>query len=98
LNYGIDSKILLCLINHGDPILADATDFWGRPVKVVITENRMEKPEFGQSTIASSAEIAEGDYLVVRNSQVPCQKIERPTTAYRSGSFNALIRFATSKP
>jgi len=98
LNYGIDRKILLRLINHGDPILADATDFWGRPVKVVITENRMEKPEFGQSTIASSAELAEGDYLVVRNSHVSRQEIERPTTAYRSGSLISLIRFATSKP
>jgi hypothetical protein len=98
LNYGIDSKALLRLVNHGDPISADATDFWGRPVKVVITENRIEKPEFEQSTIASSAELAEGDYLVVRNSPVSRQETDRPTTEYRSGNFIALIRLATSKP
>jgi hypothetical protein len=98
LDYEIERKILLRHVNYGDPILADATDFWGRAVKVVITENRMEKPEFWESIITSTVEFAAGDYLVVRSSPVSRKETERPTTEYRSGSFIALIRLATSKP
>ncbi|MDB4588076.1 hypothetical protein N9124_01165 [bacterium] len=99
LDFEIDRKVLLRLVNYGTPITADATDFWGRHVDVIITENRMEVPEFGESTIQSSANLEEGNYLVIRTSQPETPSDHgRPTTEFRSSDFIALIRLVTSKP
>ncbi|MDB4144103.1 hypothetical protein N9821_01110 [Akkermansiaceae bacterium] len=107
LDVEIDRKVLLRLVNYGTPITSDATDFWGHPVNIVITENRIEVPEFGESTIkssinfeeANSINFEEGNYLIIRSSHPDAPSDHgKPTTEFRSADFIAFIRVATSKP
>ena len=92
----IDRKILLGFTNYGKPITTDATDFFGRKVPVVITENRIEKPNFRKDQIKTVAMLPEGNYLAIRNigaTSVTPGKF--PFTAKRPAGFIALVRATT---
>ena len=52
-------------INYGSPITAPAKGLFGKPVNVVITENRIEMPVFDTKRISSQATLTHGQYLAV---------------------------------
>jgi len=96
LNLTLDRKTLLGFVNYGKPITTDATDWLGRKVPVVITENRIEKPIFRSDRIKSSILLTEGDYLVLRNPDArPAYTGNRPFQEKRKPGFIALIRVAS---
>ncbi|MDB2673741.1 hypothetical protein N9Y81_02170 [Akkermansiaceae bacterium] len=95
LEIQLDRKILLGFTNHGKPITTEATDFFGKTVPIVITENRMEKPNFLTEEIETSVTLTNGAYLILRNPDAkPVQPSKLPFTEKRPPGFIAVIRVA----
>jgi len=96
ISVNLNRKILLGFVNYGTPITADASDFFGRTIQVVITENRIEKPRFRQDLETASTRLKQGEFLVIRNPRVfKVDPRNFPFTEKRHPSFIALIRATT---
>ncbi|MEN8773966.1 MAG: hypothetical protein ABF379_12805 [Akkermansiaceae bacterium] len=96
LEFELNRKAFLGFINYGKPITTDATDWLGRKVSIIISENRMEKPVFGDDEINSSYMLAEGNYLILRNPDVePVNSKGLPFQETRPPGFIAVIRVAS---
>lgn len=96
IDLNLDRKILLGFTNYGTPITAEATDFFGRKVPVVITENRIEKPVFRSDQTKTSFTIKGEDYLVIRNiGATAVTPGKYPFTPKRPAGFIAFIRTTT---
>lgn len=52
-------------INYGSPITSPATDMFGNPVQVVITENRIEMPVFASRRVNTGLTIYDGHTVAV---------------------------------
>ena len=63
----IHRKTFLGFINYGKPITSDATDWLGRNIKIIVTENSIAKPVFVTDRINASIYLTERSYLVLRN-------------------------------
>ncbi|MDB4652701.1 hypothetical protein OAE39_00330 [Akkermansiaceae bacterium] len=96
LEFELNRKAFLGFINYGKPITTDASDWLGRKVPVVITENRMEKPVFDCNEINSSSMLSEGNYLILRNPDAePVNSNGLPFQEKRPPGFIAVIRVAS---
>lgn len=94
----INRKVLLGFQNYGKPITTEASDFWGKKVPIVITENRIEKPVFSSHQRATSVRLSPDQVLVI------CERGFRPPAdlkppleilkGSRSPDFLAVIRIA----
>ena len=89
----LDRKILMGFVNYGTPITADATDFFGRTVPIIITENRMEQPHFSAFKKDTTIILKEGQSLILTDPGVEAPKEKKfPFTDKRPAGFVALIR------
>lgn len=93
LRVKLDRKILLGFVNHGKPITTDATDWLGRKVNVVITENRQEEPRFSEYLRDVSLTLAKGQYLALFDPGTYPPEHGKPSyQEKRPPGFLALIR------
>lgn len=93
LSVNLDRKAFLGFLNYGTPITTDATDFFGRTVQIIITENRIEKPIFRRDLKTASAKLAEGEFLVIRNPEAETVVPGKlPFAEKRPPGFIAMIR------
>lgn len=58
-------------MNYGQPITTTATSFFGRPVEVVITENKILMAIFGTASSTTRVTMPSGSYLVLRGRKQP---------------------------
>mgnify|MGYP001825844910 CR=1 FL=1 len=55
----------LGFVSYGSPVTAPAKNAFGKPVDVVITENRIEMPVFDTRRIASTVTLKDGHFLAL---------------------------------
>lgn len=97
LDLEIHRKTFLGFINYGKPITSNATDWLGRKVQIIVTENKMEKPVFGTDRINTSIRLTQGSYLVLRNPDArPVDPKGRPFEEKQKPGFIAVIRLASN--
>ena len=99
VNVKINRKVLLGFQNYGKPIMTEGTNFWGKSVPIMITENRIDKPVFSSQTMKADEELSTGQYLVIRGKGTRAPADSKPPVDAIQGSqspdFIAFIRVAT---
>ncbi len=96
LQIDFDRKVLHGFVNYGTPITADATDWLGRKVPVVITENRIEQPRFLSHRQKTSITLSEDQFLVLGHPGIPAKDQDKfPFSQKRPPGFITMIRATT---
>lgn len=67
-------------MNYGKPITTTATSFFGRPVEVVLTENKIMMPIFGSDRSSTRITIPNRGYLVLHGRRGPIPKSKTSAT------------------
>ena len=90
----LEKTALLGNINHGKPITTDATDFWGRKVEVVLTENKQLVPVFQRIDLSSDITLRNGHFLLIEGSSGPAgsQQLDKSADPVTPPNFVALIQ------
>lgn len=65
LGFSLQHTHFLGFVNYGSPITAPATNFFGFPVEIVITENRIEMPVFRSNRFKSNVMVLPGQVIVL---------------------------------
>lgn len=82
----LSRSAFLGFINYGSPITTSAKGFLGKPVDVVVTENRVEMPVFDSKRVSSSVMLESGQYLAVGGLSADLQgAVEKLTKSQREG-------------
>jgi len=89
----------LGFVNHGTPITGQGTGAFGRPVEIVLTENKILSPLFTTSNFKSDITLQTGQYLLTEGGTTSksletlksADNFEKPDTAVL-GHFVALIQ------
>lgn len=93
LSVDLDRKVFLGFVNYGTPITTEGTDFFGRNVEIIITENKIELPRFYNDRKTASTKLKEGEFLVIRNPKARAVNPGKfPFTERRPPGFIAFIR------
>jgi len=103
-NGEIDFKVtferssFLGFVNYGDPITTTARTAFGKPVDVVLTENRIEQPVFDTRRLSTTLTLTDGHYVALGGLKPPSnfdhltRKPERGVDPNASRNFFALIK------
>ncbi|WP_411847444.1 hypothetical protein AAFN60_09025 [Roseibacillus persicicus] len=99
VEFDIKRSAFLGFINYGSPILTEGSGLFGKSVKVVVSENRIEMPVFDQRKIASTVSLTPGQYLAIgglaREDFASLEEVTqpwRPNTDRKPYGLLALIR------
>lgn len=93
LRVKLDRKVLLGFVNHGKPITTDATDWLGRKVEIIVTENRQEEPRFSEHLRDVTLSLQEGHCLLLSEHGVNPPEQGKPSFQQkRTPGYIALIR------
>lgn len=64
-SFDVSRTSFLGFVNYGSPITTPAKGLFGKPVQVVVTENRIEMPVFDLKEISSTVTMKSGQYLAI---------------------------------
>lgn len=65
VSFDVSRTSFLGFVNYGSPITTPVKGLFGRPVDVVVTENRIEMPVFDQKRLASKVSLQSGHSLAI---------------------------------
>ncbi|MDA7881383.1 hypothetical protein N9A94_03685 [Akkermansiaceae bacterium] len=96
LSINFEKRSFLENVNHGTPITSEATDFWGRKVQIVLTENKILVPVFRNFKLDSEITLLNGHCLLIEGNGSPSKttnkRLDKSTGPVQEANFVALIQ------
>ncbi|MGK0188014.1 MAG: general secretion pathway protein D, partial [Verrucomicrobiales bacterium] len=104
VQFNIGQVSFLGFVNYGSPISTTAQTARGRPVNIVLTENKIVQPVFGTKRLASRVTFPNGHYIAIGGIRQETQKSlddnihPTPGQIEEDKNLFALIKVTAVKP